>query len=303
MTTQASPTLVLGGATGLLGQALTNALQERGTPTSAPVLAPTRAELDVTDERALAAYLDRHRPATIYNTVAYTAVDQAEDDVAAATLLNTELPAFLGRVCASRSLLLVHFSTDFVFGGSEETPRTEEDEPEPTSIYGQTKLDGERALLGIGHRELLIIRTAWLFGPGKTNFVHKILGLAKERQALAVVHDQFGSPTYTPDLAAHTLALADSGARGLFHLANAGRASWCELASEAVSAAGLACRVDPVPTDSYPTKAARPAYSVLDLGKFTQATGTTPRPWAQAVREYVYGTCTDCASRDQSPDL
>lgn len=136
--------------------------------------------------------------------------------------------------------------------------------------------------------DLLIIRTAWLFGPGKMNFVAKILTLAHERESLSVVHDQLGSPTYTPDLAEHTLDLLEHDARGLFHLSNSGHASWCELAAEAVAAEGLDCHVDPVPTSAYPTKATRPAYSVLDISAFTELTGITPRPWPQALREYVH---------------
>jgi dTDP-4-dehydrorhamnose reductase len=118
--------------------------------------------------------------------------------------------------------------------------------------------------------------------------VTRILELAASRPELSVVHDQIGSPTYTPDLAAHTLALINAGATGLFHLANSGRATWCELAAEAVRCADLPCRIVPIASSEYPQKAVRPPYSVLDLSAFTEAVGITPRPWVQALREFVY---------------
>lgn len=276
--------LVLGGATGLLGQALVHALTERGTK----VLAPTRSELNITNEAAVAAYLDDTQPQVVFNAVAYTAVDLAEDEPEKAALLNSQLPAMLGCLCSKRSIFLVHYSTDFVFSGPHEYPLSEIDTPEPTSVYGQTKLDGEQALSILGMDDVLIIRTAWLFGPSKVNFVEKILGLARERDTLSVVHDQTGSPTYTPDLADYTLDLLEADARGLFHLTNAGQATWCELADEAIAIAGIDCRVDPVPTSAYPTKATRPAYSALDISSFTEATNISPRPWPQALREYVH---------------
>ena len=190
---------------------------------------------------------------------------------------------------------LVHYSTDFVFNGKKTTPYGPGDQPAPSSVYGQTKLQGERELLALDLPNLLIIRTSWLFGPCKTNFVTRILELAATRPELSVVHDQIGSPSYTPDLAAGSLALLDRGATGIFHLANAGQASWCELATEAVRGADLACRIKPIPSSEYPQKACRPAYSVLDLGAFTAATGIAPRPWLQALREFLFSR-EDCLS-------
>ena len=281
--------LVLGGANGLLGQALVRALADAG----AEPLALSSTDVDYDDEDALAALLDRESPALVINAVAYTQVDQAEDDAKEADALNRVLPKRLVRLCRARNLLLVHFSTDFVFSGQGDAPYRPDDDTGPVSVYGETKLAGEQAVLAEYPGGALVVRTSWLFGPGRTNFVHKILGLARERDRLTVVHDQCGSPSYTPDLAAGTLALVRADARGVFHLANAGEASWCELATEAVRAAGLPCRVEPVPTSAYPTKAQRPAYSVLDLSDFTSATGITPRPWPQAVRDYVFNDLAD----------
>ena len=283
--------VVLGGKTGLLGQALCMAMTRRGWT----VHAPGRADLDLFDRPAVEDYLTRTGADILFNTVAYTKVDQAEDEPSEAARLNRQLPLVLGQAVRNAGVRLVHYSTDFVFNGRKTTPYTTEDQPDPRSVYGSTKLQGERELLALGLPGLLIIRTSWLFGPCKINFVTRILELAAARPELSVVHDQVGSPSYTPDLAANSLALVEAGAAGLFHLANAGQASWCELAAEAVRGADLPCRVKPITSDQYPQKAVRPAYSVLDLSKFTAATGITPRPWLQALREFLFSR-EDCLS-------
>lgn len=275
---------VFGGRNGLLGQALVHAL-DREAVTTLPL---SRSDFDITDEAAVARFLDDEQPAVLFNTIAYTAVDQAEEDRDAAMFLNRSLPLMLGRLARSRNIPMVHYSTDFVFDGAKDSPYTPEDTPNPQSVYGATKLAGERALLELDDQNILIVRTAWLFGPGKTNFVHKILNFAKQRDKLTVVHDQTGSPTYTPDLAQYTLDLVRSSASGIYHVVNSGNASWCELAFEAVNAAAIQCRVEPVPSSEYPTAARRPAYSVLDTTDFTAQTGVTPRPWLHALRDYVF---------------
>ncbi|MEF3697272.1 dTDP-4-dehydrorhamnose reductase [Desulfolutivibrio sp.] len=281
--------IVLGGVTGLLGVPLTQALRHVGHA----VLPTTRATLDPFDRAAVRAAVAEFAADWIVNTVAYTAVDKAEDEPDEAARLNRVLPGNLARICLETGAGLVQYSTDFVFDGKKTSPYLETDPVSPQSVYGKTKLAGERAILETGLERYLILRTAWLFGPGKTNFVEKILGLAKTRDVLKVVHDQVGSPTFTLDLAANTTALLDAGGTGLFHLVNSGRASWCELASEAVSTAGINCEVLPITSADYPQKAKRPAYSVLDTGKFAQVVGYSPRPWVQALREYVYGLPTE----------
>ena len=283
--------VVLGGKTGLLGQALNTALIRQGWK----VHAPRRDELDLFDLPAVEECLARTGADVLFNTVAYTKVDQAEDEPAEASLLNRQLPLMLGKTALSAGVRFVHYSTDFVFNGKKTSPYTPKDLPAPCSVYGQTKLQGERELLALGLPGLLIIRTSWLFGPCKINFVTRILELAASRPELSVVHDQIGSPSYTPDLATNSLALLDTGATGIFHLANAGQASWCELATEAVRGADLPCRIKPIPSSEYPQKACRPAYSVLDLSAFTAATGIAPRPWLQALREFLFSR-EDCLS-------
>ena len=224
----------------------------------------------------------------VYNTVAYTNVERAEDEPEAARLLNRSVPAMLGRLAKERSFGLVHFSTDFVFDGRKNSPYTTEDAPNPLSVYGKTKREGEEALLALGLSNCLIVRTAWLFGPGKRNFVRAILDRCAEQKSVNVVHDQYGSPTYTVDLAQYTLKLVEAGASGLFHVVDSGTASWCELASEAVRLAQASCAVHAVPSEAYPQNAPRPAFSVLDTTEFTRVTGIIPRPWIQALQEYLF---------------
>lgn len=283
--------VILGGKTGLLGQALSLAMTRRGWN----VHALGREDLDIFDRPAVEAFLRRTGAAVLFNTVAYTKVDQAEDEPAEAARLNRQLPLLLGQAARTAGVTLVHYSTDFVFNGRKAAPYTTEDQPDPRSVYGRTKLQGERELQALDLPGLLIIRTSWLFGPCRTNFVTRILELAETRPELSVVDDQVGSPSYTPDLAANTLALLDKGATGIFHLANSGQASWCELAAEAVRVADRHCRIKPIHSCEYPQKACRPPYSVLDLSRFTAVTGITPRPWLQALREFLFSR-EDCLS-------
>ncbi len=276
---------ILGGRNGLLGKALTHAFGESGFQ----ALPLSRDDFDPLDAKALKAFLQKETPAVLINAVAYTQVDKAEDEPQAAMALNRDLPALLGRACRERGVALVHFSTDFVFDGRQDRPYAPEDPVAPLSVYGASKLAGEDALRAQGLENTLILRTAWLFGPNRPNFVRKILALAAERDSLKVVHDQQGSPTYTVDLAAMTAAAVQKGVTGLHHAVNAGHATWCELAAEAVALAGIPCRIEPIPTAAYPTRAARPAYSVLDCSSLIRAIGKGARPWTAALRDYVFG--------------
>jgi dTDP-4-dehydrorhamnose reductase len=276
--------LVLGGKTGLLGQAVCKDLREHGWE----VYPAGREDFDPFDQEALAEVLQREDCNVLINTVAYTMVDKAEEEEEAAYRLNKTLPQRLGQTCKRLGVFLVHFSTDFVFNGKKDTPYTPEDDPSPESVYGMSKLAGERALLDLDYDRILIIRASWLFGPGKSNFVEKILSLASERDELTVVADQIGSPSYTVDLAENTRLLLECSASGLYHLGSSGKASWCELAAEAVEVAGLTCRVKPIPSSGYPQAAKRPSNSILDMQKFVETTGVKPRPWAQGLRDYIY---------------
>ncbi|AMK11575.1 dTDP-4-dehydrorhamnose reductase [Pseudodesulfovibrio indicus] len=274
---------VLGGKNGLLGQALTRVLERAGA-TPFPL---SREDCDILDPMSVEQWLDRHDPDTLINTAAYTQVDLAEDEPDKAFALNATAPPLLATMAARRSIPFVHYSTDFVFNGQKTTPYSEYDEPNAMSVYGVSKADGERGLLKLGYDKTLIIRISWLFGPDRTNFVKKILGLADAHPTLTVVNDQMGSPSYTPDIAENTVRLLEKKATGIYHLANSGETSWHGLANMAVNLSGKNCFVKPVPSSAYPTKAVRPPYSVLDLSKFTRTTGVTPRRWEDALKQYV----------------
>lgn len=279
--------LILGGETGLVGQALVQVLHDSGWE----ITTTCREDVDIAAANAtdkLKELADSVEPDWIFNAIGYTQVDKAEEDREAATLLNRTLPAMLGRVVKTRPCGLVHFSTDFVFNGKKNVPYLPEDTTDPLCVYGKTKLAGEEAIIGLALPRWLIIRTAWLFGPGRKNFVSTILNACREKRAVQVVHDQIGSPTYTLDLAQYTLKLVEAEAKGLFHIVNSGQASWCEFASEAVNLAQIECMVNAVPSSAYPQKAQRPVYSVLDNNSLCRNTGICPRPWPQALREYIF---------------
>jgi dTDP-4-dehydrorhamnose reductase len=283
MDLQGMTVVIFGGKTGLLGQALTKALKAAGAKPK-PL---SSSDCDILEPKQVEKVLNKYDPDLIINAAAYTLVDLAEEQEEAAFALNATAPLLLAAEAAKRGIPLVHYSTDFVFNGKQTTPYTVYDDTGAFSVYGISKAEGEKNLLMLGYHNTLIIRISWLFGPGKINFVEKILSLAESRKRLTVVNDQTGSPSYAPDIAINTLKLIQKDATGLFHLANSGEATWFDLASKAVEIAGKQCAVEPVPTSAYPTAAVRPAYSVLDLTRFTQVTGATPRPWQDALTEYI----------------
>ncbi|WP_319543758.1 dTDP-4-dehydrorhamnose reductase [uncultured Pseudodesulfovibrio sp.] len=275
--------VVLGGRTGLLGQALCHAFTQAG----ARPVALSSQDCDILDPKSVDIILDKEDPDVLINAAAYTQVDLAEEEQEMAFALNATAPPLLATLAARRSIPFVHYSTDFVFKGDKTSPYTEYDETSAFSTYGISKADGERGLLKLGYDKTLILRISWLFGPGRSNFVKKILTLCDTRDTLTVVEDQVGSPSYAPDIATGTIKLLEKKATGIFHLANSGQTSWHGLASMAATLAGKDCTITPVPSSEYPTKAVRPHYSVLDLSKYIRTTGMTPRRWEDALAEYV----------------
>ncbi|MDR3357721.1 MAG: dTDP-4-dehydrorhamnose reductase [Desulfovibrio sp.] len=279
--------LVLGGATGLLGQALVKVLAGRGWQ----VESLGRTDGNLTDIAFLTRRLARSAADVVFNAVAWTRVDDAEEHPEQARLLNCTLPDALARILKSIGQgHLVHYSTDFVFSGQERAPWREEDTPKPASVYGETKLAGEQAVLGLLPGSACVLRTAWLFGPGRKNFVETILAKSRAADTVQVVFDQTGSPTYTLDLARWSAALAEKRAAGLWHTVNSGHANWAELAAETLALAGSRCQVIPVSSGQWPQKARRPAWSVLDVTKLGNSLGQPPRPWPQALRDYLYSS-------------
>ncbi len=276
--------LVLGGRHGLLGQALVRTLEARGWES----ISLGREDGDLLDSGWMGEQIGRLAPQAVFNTVAYTQVDNAEDQPEEARRINRGLPALLGRLLKGTDVHLLHYSTDFVFNGRKDTPYTTDDLPDPASVYGLTKLEGEQALEASGLETCCIIRTSWLFGPGRKNFVSTILEAARQREAVTVVHDQTGSPSYTMDVAAASLELLRRKATGVFHVANSGQASWCELAAQAVSLADFPCTVQAIASADWPQKAKRPPFSPLDTSRYTELTGKAMRPWLPALRDYIF---------------
>jgi dTDP-4-dehydrorhamnose reductase len=264
------------------------------------VLAPRRSEFDLAHPDKLAAALDRWQPELIINPAAYTAVDRAEDEAELAMRVNAEAPAELARWAAQRNVSLVHFSTDYVFDGSGETPWHEEDSCRPLSSYGHSKWQGEKAIQASGAPHL-IIRTSWVYAAQGANFLRTMAWLARERDELRVVADQFGAPTSATSIAnavsailarsSSTAGLAGDfdAAEGLVHLANSGTTSWHGFACaivEGLKERGQAVRagaVHAITTKDFPTKATRPTNSRLDLSRLREVFGVTTPRWEQAL--------------------
>lgn len=281
---------LIAGSGGMLGTAFQQALAERGER----FVAPVETSFDITDEAGVsrvvadfAAALPEGERGVLLNAAAYTNVERAEEDRDTAFLVNETGPRILAAGARDAGLGFVHVSTDFVFDGTKTAGYVEDDQPNPLSVYGASKLAGERAVAG-AFSGALIVRTAWVFGPNGVNFPTKILGFAAERDTLSVVTDEVGSPTYTPDLARGILGLLDAAASGIFHLANAGWCSRFEMAAELLRLAGLDRTLVPVTADAFPSKAARPAHSILDCSK-AAALGVTMPEWRDALARFMAG--------------
>lgn len=248
-----------------------------------------RADLDVCDRGVVLEVVDRHRPEVIIHAAAYTKVDLAESEPDLAREVNVDASRWISEAATGVGALLVYPSTDYVFRGDKGSAYIEEDTPDPQSVYGTTKLEGERIVSAVPHS--LIVRTSWVFGEGN-NFIRTILQAARARDELTVVADQIGLPTYAFDLAEGLLDLVDSEARGLFHLAGGGDpTTWADLAEAAVRHAGLSTKVRRVTTSEYYAGrsgkfAPRPANSTLDCSK-AASISVSLRPWADAVAEFV----------------
>jgi dTDP-4-dehydrorhamnose reductase len=273
--------VLLLGAGGMLGTELA-AL----APSNVRLLAVRRTEVDVTDAPAVAAAFDTRRPECVINAAAYTRVDDAESDSDRAFAVNAAAVGALGRACAKRGIGVVHFSTDYVFRGDARRPYRENDQVDPVNTYGRTKLAGEEALRLSGARAL-ILRTQWLFGRHGKSFPRTIWGRAQQRLPTRVVDDQFGSPTYTVDLARATWELVRMGTDGLFHVANRGEATWLDVARRVFAAAGAEECLQRCSTAEYPTPAKRPSYSVLDTSKLESERGLRLPAWTDAIDRFL----------------
>jgi len=279
----------LAGARGMLGRDVASELQRHGMP-----FVSSDTDCDVTDPTAVEDFARGRKLDWIINCSGYTAVDKAEDDQERAGRVNAEGPQNLGRLAAARGSRILHLSTDYVFDGTASLPYREEDRVGPRGAYARTKERGER-LLRQAAAEHVIIRTAWLYGIHGGSFVATMLRLMKEREELAVVDDQRGTPTYTRDLAAAIVKVVASRepAFGTYHYTNEGETTWYGFAraiAHAAWARGLLsrpCRVKPIRTDQYPTRAPRPAYSVLSKEKIRLTHGIAIPTWQDALSRYL----------------
>ena len=248
-----------------------------------------RAELDITDRAAVHDLLADLRPDVVVNCAAYTAVDRAESDADAAMAVNGTAPGHLASAVAGLGSRLIQVSTDYVFPGDASVPYPEDAPTGPRSVYGVTKLAGERAVLDTLPDRGFVVRTAWLYGAHGPNFVSTMLRLASERDTVEVVDDQVGQPTWARDLAEQIVRLAASAAPpGVYHGTSAGSVTWFGLTRELFRLSGLdPDRVRPTTTGAFPRPAPRPAYSVLGHGRWARAGMVEMRPWDVALAAYL----------------
>lgn len=278
-------TILVTGSNGQLGSELRDLAP--GFPDARFIFTDV-AELDITDPDQVTRFFDRERPDVVINCAAYTAVDKAEDDEPAARRLNAMAPGILATACARNNGFFVQTSTDYIFDGEADTPVTEEKAPAPRSVYGRTKLDGEREVLNKAVHGV-IVRTAWLYSSYGNNFVKSILKKARETGSLRVVNDQTGSPTYARDLALAVLDIIRqrqmiSGVE-IFHYADEGSITWYDFALTIVRIKEVACTVVPVRTEDYPARAIRPRFSVLSTEKIRARFGITIPHWEVSLHE------------------
>ncbi|MEO1080885.1 MAG: dTDP-4-dehydrorhamnose reductase [Pseudomonadota bacterium] len=274
------------GAGGQLGQALVSQC-----PAGVNLLACDRASLDISSAAAIAEHLDRFQPQLLINAAAYTAVDKAESERADAFRINGQAPGLLAAACAERAARFIHVSTDFVFDGQSGSPYEPDSRTSPQSVYGASKLAGEEAV-GATRADALILRTSWVYSAGGGNFLSTMLRLHRERDEIAVVADQIGTPTSAASLAATLWSFAARPQlRGIYHFSDAGACSWYDFAvaiGEEAQTLGIlehAARVLPIRTAAYPTPARRPAYSVLDKTSTWHDADIEPRHWRECLRD------------------
>ena len=275
--------ILVTGANGQLG----SEMQRLGAVSPNNYIFTDAAELDVTDAGAVRRAAEQTRAEAIVNCAAYTDVERAEENEAAADLLNRLAPANLAAAAAATGATLIHISTDYVFDGRAHTPYTEQAPTTPLSVYGRTKLAGEQAVEASGC-SYLILRTAWLYSAFGNNFLKTMLRLTAERESLKVVFDQIGTPTYAGDLALGIFSVIEGGQlrghEGLYHFSDEDVCSWYDFAVEIAAAAGHdKCRIEPCLTAEYPTMAPRPGYSVLDKGKFKTTFGIEIPHWRESL--------------------
>ncbi len=273
--------VLVAGGKGLLGTGITPLLQAHFDCAVSDI-----DEWDITSEAAGKRMFDLHHPDVLINLAAMTDVDGCEDRADLAMKANAEGPEVLAGLCSAFSVKLIHISTDYVFDGEKCSPYREDDEPNPQSVYGRTKLAGERRILE-RNIDCAIIRTEWLYGHSGTSFVDKVTAIAAAEGRLSVVNDQRGSPTYARDLALPVVAAINKGLTGIYHVSNSGSCTWHDFAKAIFSVLRMNVEVIPISSADLGRKAKRPAHSVFDLTKLRRDTGIEMRNWMDALNDYL----------------
>lgn len=275
------------GAKGQLGQALQSI---SGNYPEIDFVFCDSKSLDITNVNNIEQAFKQFKPNFCINAAAYTAVDKAESEPEKAQLINVKGAKNLAEVCKEFSTTLLHVSTDFVFDGSNKIPYTEEDIPNPTGVYGQTKLDGEKAIQEI-FDNYFIIRTSWVYSQFANNFMKTMLRLASERDSLSVVNDQIGTPTNAVDLAEALIKIITTSNIaplasnfGIYNFSNEGQCSWYDFAKEIFKINNVNINLSAIPTTSFPTPAKRPAFSVLNKTKIKKTFGVEIKDWKESLR-------------------
>jgi dTDP-4-dehydrorhamnose reductase len=250
------------------------------------IVGTTRTDLDITDEQAVTKYVEVLKPDAIIHCAAYTAVDKAEDDQETCWNINVNGTRYLASAAKNIGAKFIFISTDYVFDGQGETPFRETDNPNPIGYYGESKFEGEKLV-----KQLLdkwfIIRISWVFGINGNNFVKTMLRLAETRNQLNVVSDQYGSPTYTVDLAKLLIQMIQTDKYGIYHASNEGFCNWAEFAREIFKQAGKRVEVQGISTEEYPTRAERPKNSRMSKQKLIDASFESLPEWQDAIARYL----------------
>ena len=247
-----------------------------------------RNKLDITDAQSIKEIIEKNRISTIINCAAFTAVDKAETDAEMADKINHLAVRYLAQISKEKNIKLIHISTDYVFDGKNYKPYHEDDKTNPNGVYGQTKLDGEKAMIEINPENSTIIRTSWVYSSYGNNFLKTMLRLGKEKEQLGVIYDQVGTPTYARDLTKVILEILPNIKNEkveIYNYSNEGVLSWYDFAKEIMRMAKLPCEINPIETKDYPTAAARPHYSLLNKSKIKKEFNITIPYWKDSLDE------------------
>jgi len=280
------PNILVTGSNGQLGSELREIVDN--TSSDSNFFFTGSAELDISKTKDMLDFVQKNDIQTIINCAAYTAVDKAEDDTENANNINHLAVKDIAQICKNNKINLIHISTDYVFNGENYKPYIEDDLTSPNSLYGQTKLDGENAILAINPSNSIIIRTSWVYSSYGSNFMKTMLRLGKERDELAVIFDQVGTPTYAKDLAQVILDIVPQLANKqveIYHYSNEGVCSWYDFAKSIFALSHINCQINPIETTDYPTPAKRPHYSLLNKAKIKKQFTLTIPYWEDSLKQ------------------